>query len=538
MSESVEILIKADDQASKKFADAATNTERSMKRVEQILGSLEEPAERYNKQLEELKRLQSEGAISSEQFGRAQARLNDKIKGNGNAFKEMGGKAKATTEFVGALASLTGSSEIAGFAGQMAGLTEKVGQFSEVSKSGGAGAVAFKLGLVGLVGTIAVGVGKALGDVIFQTEKYGRAMQSAKEDAAALDAQVAKMNQTRSAENREDIELIRDPEAKRAAYEKLLGDLNKNVAGVSGQVAASKKEVEEWAEAWQVTGERKAAAEMAGTQLATDKARLAALKEQRDEIAKILSVRTAENELLRQQNALQDKSDDFLESLRQEVEYLKATKEERIAIDAIRNATEKDRGEAERLLKERDAIMAKAEAEKEAESAKKRATGEAAKAAQQAIDLAAREVDRIEGIKKAEKERLELQRIEIEQGKEAAKVQALINQGVDAATAKQLAAEQAAIDKLKEKQANEDEIDPKKSGKIGGTIGPLQAAESRLLTRGSGDRRLEVMEKTLAKIDEMNRNTAAAAAAAQVNADAAAKIEENTRNTTQLVPTI
>jgi hypothetical protein len=492
MSESVEILIKADDQASKQFADVAANTERSMKRVEQILGSLEEPAERYNKQLEELKRLQSEGAISSEQFGRAQAKLNDKIKGNGNAFKEMGGKAKATTEFVGALASLTGNSQIAGLAGQMAGLTEKVGQFSEVSKSGGAGAVAFKLGLVGLVGTIAVGAGKALGDVIFQTEKYGRAMQAAKEDAAALDSQIAKMNQTRAAENREDIELIRDPEAKRAAYENLLSDLNKNVAGVSGQVASSKKQVEEWAEAWQITGERKALAEMAGTQLATDQARLAALKEQRDEIAKILSARTAENELLREQNALQDKSDDFLESLRQEVEYLKATKEERIAIDAIRNASEKDRGEAERLLKERDALMAKAEAEKEAEAAKKQADAEAKRAAQQAIDLAEREIERIEGIKQSEKERLDLQRIEIEQGKEAAKVQSLINQGIDEATAKQLAAEEAEIERLKKRGvvAEKDKI-----GDSGASDAILQATESRLLTRGPAERREDFFEK-------------------------------------------
>jgi hypothetical protein len=535
MPESVTILIEADDKASKKFDETSKAMADTAKRVEQIVTSLETPTQKYNKQLEELARLQADGAITSQQFEAASAKLAEKIKGNANAFKEMGGKAKVTTEFVGALASLTGSSEIAGFAGQMAGLTEKVGQFSEVAKQGGTGALAFKLGLVGLVGTIAVGIGKAIGDAVFQTEKFGRAMQDAKDDAAALDAQIAKMNQTRFAENREDIELIRDPEAKRAAYEKMLGDLNKNIAGVSGQVASSKKEVEAWAEAWQITGERKAAAEMANAQLANDKARLAALKEQRDEIAKILSARTAENELLKQQNELQAKSDDYLESLRQEVEYLKASRDEQIKIEALRNATAQDRGEAERLLKERDAIMAKAEAEKEAEAAKKRTAEEAARAAQQAIDLATREMDRIEGIKKSEKERLELQRIEIEQGKEAAKVRALMNQGVDEATAKQLAAEEASIELLKKKASEK----PEKPGQVAKPteLASLQASESRLLTRGPGNKQVDLLLKLIAKTEQGNGFSQQTAVAAMETASAAAQIAENTAQTTQLVPT-
>ena len=47
MSEAVEILIKADDQASQKFATTAENMDKSLKRVNQILSGLEEPADRY-----------------------------------------------------------------------------------------------------------------------------------------------------------------------------------------------------------------------------------------------------------------------------------------------------------------------------------------------------------------------------------------------------------------------------------------------------------------------------------------------------------
>jgi hypothetical protein len=76
MSESIEILISAEDQASKKMLDASANIEKGGKRVENILNSLKSPAEKYNEQLEELARLQKEGAISSDQFAQAQEKIN------------------------------------------------------------------------------------------------------------------------------------------------------------------------------------------------------------------------------------------------------------------------------------------------------------------------------------------------------------------------------------------------------------------------------------------------------------------------------
>jgi hypothetical protein len=529
MSESVEILISADDQASKKFVDASANIEKSSKRVESILNSLKDPADRYNEQLEELARLQKEGAISSDQFNAAQAKLTEKIKGNGNAFKEMGGKAKSTTEFVGTLAALTGNSDLAGFAGQLAGITDKVGAFSDVAKGGGVGALAFKLGLVGLVGTLAVGAGKAIGDWAFDTKKLADEMEAAKMKSQELNAALIAMNSAFINEQREDIELIRDPEEKKAAYASLLDTLNRDLAGVQGNVRAGEKAVKEWSEAWQITGERKALAEMAAADLANDKARLAELTKQRNELMKITSERAAQNELIRQQNAAQDRSEDYIQSLRDEVELLKASKEERLAIEAARNTTAEDQGEAEQLLRERDALLAKAEAAKELEQVQQRAQEEQERAAAQAKQKAESDIKRIEDIKKAERERLELQRIEIEQGKEAAKVRALMNQGVDEASAKKIAAEEAAIEMLKERKEKAKSIE-----KSSGLLPSVNAQESRLLTRGRVERvdQLVQIASDIASVAASTQKTAEAAALAASELE---QIQINTANALLMV---
>ena len=81
-TESVKILIEAEDQASAKIAAASKEVENRIKNI-----------------------------------------------------KDVGGKAKASTEFLGTLAGALGGSEIAGFASQLGGLTEKVSAFSEVQKA-------------------------------------------------------------------------------------------------------------------------------------------------------------------------------------------------------------------------------------------------------------------------------------------------------------------------------------------------------------------------------------------------------------------
>jgi hypothetical protein len=567
MSEAVEILIKADDQASAKLAEVGANASKSGQQAERLMRSLETSSDKYKRQLAELAQYQADGAITAEQFANAEDALLSKLadletnstnagaalKGlsesqdavavsaekTAEAFKNGGKDVKATTDLFATLAKITGNSELAGLANTVGTVTDKVGQFSEVSKAGAGGAMAFKLGLMGLAASAGFAVGKVLGDLIWQTKKYERAMADLNGTAKSLDAQLQKNAATLAANAREDIELIRDPEEKRAAYAKLLGDLSRDIQTASDVAGKSAREAEEWADAWQITGDRKQYAIDAKEQATVDKERLAGLKDQRDELMKIVGARAQENAAIKEANAAKDKSESYLETLRQEVQYLKATKEEQIQLDALRNTTDEDRSEAEQLLKERDAIKAKQDAEREAADEKKKLQEDAIRTAEKAAeDLerarqkahedrekeaekiaenARREVQRVEDIIAAERERLELQKIEKEQGKEAATAKQFVDQGVDEATAKQLAAEQAAHDKAKQDEADakaklKDVQKPDKKTD-GGPAPSLAAMESRMLTRGPVDTQSHWMEdaaKSLRQIMVTSTRTATA----------------------------
>jgi len=572
MSEAVEILIKADDQASAKLAEVGVNASKSGQQAERLMRSLETSSAKYERQLAELAQYQAEGAITAEQFATAEEALLSKLadletnsanasaavvqlsesqdalavstEKTAEAFKSGGKDVKATTDMFATLAKITGNSELAGLANTVGTVTDKVGQFSEVSKAGAGGALAFKLGLMGLAASAGFAVGKVLGDIIWQTEKFERAMASAKETAAELDAQLKKNASTLAANVREDIELIRDPEEKRAAYAKLLGDLSRDIQTASDVAGKSARDAEEWADAWQITGNRKQYAIDAQEQAAADKERLAGLKDQRDELMQIVGARAQENAAIRASNEAKDKSESYLETLRQEVEYMKATREEQIKIDALRNTTDEDRGEAERLLKERDAIKAKQDAEREAAAEKKKQQEDAIQAAEKAAEdaerarqkamedrvkemeqiaeNARREEQRVEDIIAAERERLELQKIEKEQGKEAATAKQFVNQGVDEATAKQLAAEQAAHDKTKQDEADAaaklkgDKTADKKTDK--GPAPALAAMESRMLTRGPVDTQSHWMEDAAKSLRQIMVTSTRTATAAEVQA--------------------
>ncbi|WP_196301048.1 hypothetical protein, partial [Streptococcus pneumoniae] len=85
--------------------------------------------------------------------------------------------------------------------------------------------------------------------VIFQTEKMERAFNRTKEAAADLNAELSKSRNTAFANQKEDIELIRDPKEKRAAQEALFKQLDNDVQGITRQLKESEKAADEWAEA-------------------------------------------------------------------------------------------------------------------------------------------------------------------------------------------------------------------------------------------------------------------------------------------------
>ena len=388
--------------------------------------------------------------------------------------KESGGQAKKSADFARIIASSLGGSELGSFIGQMGEAAEKTAQFSEVQKLGGAGALAFKAGLVGLVGTIAFGVGKAMGDAIFQTQKFAEELKSAAEATKKLDADQAKLRAIMASEQREDIELIRDPEKKKAAYVDMLEALKTNMLGVESAIKQGTKENEAFAASWNYLGNDIAINEATKATVETNKQRLAVMKDEKRELEKIVGDRTKENELLKEQNALQDKSEFYVDTLQKQLELLRATNDEKAQVVASQNTVDTDFREATRLLKEIDEINAKAAADKIAADEKKKTDTDNENNAK-----------RLASLKESELTKLQQEQILLNEGREAANRFALEKQGLSKQDAASIAQERERIELQKdaikdlEKQAGAKPIAQQ------ATVNT--AFESRLLTRGPAD---------------------------------------------------
>jgi len=331
-TESAKIIIDAEDLASKKFEQAARNAEKNIKAV-----------------------------------------------------KETGKQAKSSTEFFGTLANTLGGTALSGYASQLAGLTEKTSQFAEVSKLGTAGTLAFKAGLLGVVGVITYQVTTSIANLIYQTKALERALDS------AFESRLESMNSLRSAQQRafsqqmEDLDLrsqLQDPGIDvRGEKERMLGELRDNIQQTGNEIAEAKKAIEEYEQQW----------------------------------VKLDPVQAA-----------------FIEAEKQRIAAMKAS------MDQMRAQQDVLRDDLSERARVNDEIRKQIELEKEAERAK-----------QQAAEAERREKERLADLLQKENDRLEQQRIELEKGGEAARAFALEKQGLSRADAERLAAEQTAIDEMK-----------------------------------------------------------------------------------------
>ena len=530
MPESVTILIEADDKASKKFDETSKAMAQTAKRVEQIVTSLETPTQKYNKQLEELAKLQADGAITSKQFEAASSKLKEKLDSGSESIKGMGANAKLGSETLGVFANTLGSPEIGSFAGTIGNATEKLAQFRDMANQSGSGAMAFKAGLVGMVAILSYQVGSAIGNAIFQTQKWKEELETAKREAERLDAALLSASTRRFNLDLEELSLIRDPEAQSAETAKLLNDIEKQIESKNQQIQDKLNAEEDFNTAWFGSPEDRAALR----DTSVEEKQLDLLRQQRDTLREATSERRKAIEDKRQENAALDQSQAFVESLKQEVDFLQATREQQIELEASRRAMGDDVGFAEQLLRERDAILAKQQAERDADAEKKRIEERQKAEDERKKAEAEREIDRIKKVAEAEQERLKIARIAIEQGKEAAKVATLVAQGVDVATAKQLAAEEAAIELLKKKN---EVAKPDKPGQVAeqSEKATLQASESRFLTRGPGQRPEELWKRIADEVQKLQKPIDAVAKATEKAAGETEKVAANTAQTTQLV---
>lgn len=421
--------------------------------------------------------------------------LNKDAEASAKQFKEVGGKAKASTELVGSLAASIGGTGVGGFAGELAQLTERMSAFSEVSKAGGAGALAFKAGLAAAVGVIAFKVGNAIGNLVFQTEKWNEELRESTELSKALASQVASGTSRRYSEDLSDIQGIADLEERRAAAAEKQQALSLDIAGKQATIQSLTKEIESRTENWnttlyKVSGNYRGHTRMLEEQLVEAKAFMEVAKQQNQEL---LEIKVGERDRLealkdqaRAQEVLQEKSEDFVQGLRDELELLRATKDERFAIEAARGtANNDDRGEAERLLRERDAIMAKQEAEKAAEADRKRAS----EARQREAEA---EANRLVTARQGIIDKLNQEAVALKDGKIAGEAYALTLKGFDKATANKIAEAQALLGK----QSRDINIG-------------VNATQGRLITRGRAESIASKTERNTAELVKDMKRVAA-----------------------------
>lgn len=495
-TESVKILIEAEDKATAKLKAAQTEQEKAAARSEIVRAKAAKQLAIEKTELFEGAEAAHAMALELQGLDAATAALiardkelvdqQKKLKAEQEKISQQSGakQTKSGAEFFGAIAGIAGGSEIASIAGQIGGLTEKTSQFGEVAKMGGANAMLFKAGLVAAAGAIGYQIGSALGNVIFQVEKFNRELEDAVVKLEKLDQVQMKNLQNSFSEFKIDLEFAPDQDA--AVAEKIAG-LKKELKGYESGAREARNAVAELQAQNELSvgslttvgmlmnyqdsidyletyaGDFKALLAEKQKDLESDTTKAELIREQITELERLIGVEKERDEM-RAQKAEEKQSADFLKGIRDEIEMTKAE------IAGTANELKAQRGaggtfdddEALRLLNQLDAEKKILEAQKKAEQEK-----------EQAAQKEKSRLEQIDQLRKNEEDRLKEQLILLTQGKEAAQAFRLEQQGLGKDEANRIAMAQAELDKIaKESQPQNRQ--------------QLQAVESRLLTRGAG----------------------------------------------------
>ena len=400
--------------------------------------------------------------------------------------KEVGSKAKASTEFIGVLAGQLGGAEFATAAQGVAGITEKIGQFSEVMKLGGAGAMAFKTGLVALVGVMSIQFGKSIGEMIFGIDDVAGRMEAAAKESENFANHMIKLAGIKFGDQLEDLTLIRDPNEQQRAAVELFGSIGKEVDDAVASFQYYSQEAEK------ATASKQGAEVIADLQNEADKYMeiASALRNQQNQLGEKYSAHAQQVRLIKEQQAAEDAAaakkaqidQSAISTLRNvNYQYIALTK----SAEEARRAQLQDQGLGDADINRIMFAEKTLKAEQDADAAKKKAQDEEKSRLQRIADLG-----------KSELQRLEEQKILLEQGEQAAEAFRLQQQGLDKDTALAIAAAKAQFA----------EAAKKKEMKATISTPDLAAKESRLLTRGKADDSQKKIEaNTLATVGKLDK---------------------------------
>lgn len=377
-------------------------------------------------------------------------RVGDDAERLGMRVKESGKRVKASTELVGTFANVLGNTQFGGVAGQLAQLTERVSAFSEMSKAGAAGALAFKLGLIGAAAVVTYKTTEIIASWWFELDKAKEKADEAAKSFAKMAQELEGVRNKKFAETREDLSLVYDPaerdratKAEADRLEKLAKDMERQ-GGVLAKERAELEKLEKRAKDASVPFiERQQDRDVLNkkAQIEESEAYQATLLKEAAALRESIGARAKSVESQKAKNAAAAKSDAHIDSLRQELALTEAVTD----------------AEKRKIMAGRDAPTRSNEAA----------------AIQERIDLKKAEQSeqkRIEAAQDRELDRLELKRIEIEKGKEAARAYALEMEGMSEEFARNIAAREAALDAMTKSKPDNS---------------PQMAVQGRLLTQGN-----------------------------------------------------
>jgi hypothetical protein len=400
--------------------------------------------------------------------------------------KDVGGKAKASTEFIGVLAGQLGGNEFATAAQGIAGITEKVGQFSEIMKVGGKGAMIFQAGIAALVGIMSFQLGKTIGEAIFGVDDLAGRMEDAASEADRFADHMVKMASISVGDRLEDLTLIRDPDQQQKAAVELFHSIGKEV----DDAVASFQYYTQAAEKALETNQGPEVVADLNNQAAGYMKVAQALREEQNRLGEKYSAHAQQVRLIKEQQAAEDAAAakkaqidaSVIGSLRNvNYQYIALTK----SVEESRRAQLQDQGVGEADIKRIMFAEKMLKAEQDADAAKKKAQ-----------DAEKQRLEKIEDLRKSELSRLEEQKIALEQGQQAAHSYRLQQQGLDKATADAIAAAQAQADAMasaKDEKAIE-------------AAAPVTAKESRLMTRGrQDDSQKKIEQNTAQTVDKLDK---------------------------------
>jgi hypothetical protein len=326
--------------------------------------------------------------------------------------------------------------------------------------------------------------------VLFETERWNKELEKSAEKADKIFASLIELKSFKFARQQEEISLIRDPAEQVAATKAALAsiadeieDKQKIINDILKKEAKLRSvEDDDFTSMLGLNKERTAEVEK---QVHEQEKLIEQLVQQQTQIQRNTDETAQELRLKREQNAeaekqdqltqqLQDKSANYVETLRNQLEVLKATNDEKASVVAGQNTVGGDTGEATKLLKEIDAIAAKAEAEKIAADEQKKLDADKENNAK-----------RLKALKDSELNKLAEEQILLNQGREAANRFALEKQGLSKQDAASIAKERERLEQQKE--ANEELAKQAGAKPLAQQATVNTAFESRLLTRGPAD---------------------------------------------------